>query len=152
MPAWKVPTVTTAVSRRHVTGDDTLQGHHQRRAGENGIDRAVRVSAVAAVAGNGYLDGIRRRHKVAGVEAQLADRQPGHIVQRKHAIAGEALKQPVFYHQVRAADASSAGWKMTCTVPLNWQAGEAIYLAAASRWCGRRGRRRAFSRHGAGPG
>ena len=85
-------------ARRYVTGNDTLQIHHQRRAGHNGVDGALGVRAVAAVTGNGDFDRIRRGHKITGVKAEFPHRQARHIVQAEDALAGETFKQAVFNH------------------------------------------------------
>ncbi len=84
--------------RRHVARHNALQGHHQRRTGDDRVDGALGVGAVAAVAGNRDFDGVRRGHEVTGVEAQLAYRQAWHVVQAKDAFAGELLEQAVFNH------------------------------------------------------
>ena len=65
----------------------------------------LRTSTVGALASDGDIEERAAGETDARTGGELADRQPGMVVQAIDRVAGEALEQAVLQHRLRAADA-----------------------------------------------
>ena len=98
------------VSRRQAAAHHGLQGQHNLRSQDNGIDTAVRAGPVSADAVDDNVHRIRARILRAERRGQLAGRNHRRHMQRHRPVRfAETLPEPVLHHVARAGDALLGG-------------------------------------------
>ena len=93
------------VQRRHIARHNGLQPHDDGCTCDHWISAEVGHGAVAALAFDVHHDVFARRHGRALAQQQLALAKARHVVHGKNRIARKALKQAVFHHLARTAQA-----------------------------------------------
>ena len=91
------------VDRVDVVRHQCLQRHHDARRGDDGVGRAVRHGAVAALAVHGDRGRVHRRHRRAAAERDRAHRHTRRVVQGEDRIAREAREKALFDHALATA-------------------------------------------------
>ena len=93
----------------HVARNNTLQGHDNGRAHEDGVNRIVRKGRMAAHALDGDDAGVCAGHGTTGHGHELAFRNAGAVVHAKHGIAGKQVQETVFEHLAGTAQTLFGG-------------------------------------------
>ena len=95
--------------RIDIAAGDGLQRDDNLGGDQNRIHAIMRFRGMAALAGHGDVELIRRRHHRAGPDRECADRDARHIVHPVDFLNGETLHQPVPDHLAPAAAAFLGG-------------------------------------------
>lgn len=92
------------VERMDVARHDGLQRHDDGSAADDGVQRLLRLGAVAADTVDRDARLVDRRHDRPFAQRELAEGQVRLVVEREDGVAGEFLEQPLLHHDLRPAE------------------------------------------------